>query len=590
MKNSNNVDKNKIYFDNQNKNSNHEQKTNKKKNKIEKTFRINIISKLKEDEYSENTEKQESITPQNYINNNEMNSNDEQEYLTKIESLKKILQSEREKSKQKSQENTYLSFELKRKINLINKEILTYVKINDKQREKLTSLNKDLIENINKMNFKNITKKIKRDQNKLKKTLNTIQLVDSNISTKEKQLKNIMSLIEILTIQNENLKQELQSTTSYEKIHELIDERKTQDQKIISISNQIKIKKSQLLEHVKCDSIKEDLLKKIENIKIEINHHHEKFVNSKEKLKLLENKIKTKSKNITNEKNNIDQENNNNNLIKSANILKRFPIERNFSDDILISSKEKTKRYVVPLQKSINTINDNDLVNIPPKLSEIFTERELKAMLFGIGKNKYKYEKILKKFSIQNSYIDSLESKHKLDVKQKLNKINELDERIEFMYMRKGVYNSNIESFKKQIENTKQEKKIMDIEINKINNELLKRKKIIAKKNEAIKLLGVQLLKQKKLIKKGEIETINDEPDFQIKKNNNENNNGKNKNEDAMTQNTRYNENYVNNIKSQQYNLRNNNNYDDNNSVNNDDKSNNLSFLFYEEDSKVENE
>ena len=590
MKNSNDVDKNKIYFDNQNKNSNNKQKTNKKKNKIEKTFRINIISKLKEDEYSENTEKQESITPQNYINNNEMNSNDEQEYLTKIEGLKKILQSEREKSKQKSQENTYLSFELKRKINLINKEILTYVKINDKQREKLTSLNKDLIENINKMNFKNITKKIKRDQNKLKKTLNTIQLVDSNISTKEKQLKNIMSLIEILTIQNENLKQELQNTTSYEKIHELIDERKTQDQKIISISNQIKIKKSQLLEHVKCDSIKEDLLKKIENIKIEINHHHEKFVNSKEKLELLENKIKTKSKNITNEKNNIDQENNNNNLIKSANILKRFPIERNFSDDILISSKEKTKRYVVPVQKSINTINENDLVNIPPKLSEIFTERELKAMLFGIGKNKYKYEKILKKFSIQNSFIDSLESKHKLDVKQKLNKINELDERIEFMYMRKGVYNSNIESFKKQIENTKQEKKIMDIEINKINNELLKRKKIIAKKNEAIKLLGVQLLKQKKLIKKGEIETINDEPDFQIKKNNNENNNGKNKNEDAMTKNTRYNENCVNNIKSQQYNFRNNNNYDDNNSVNNDDKSNNLSYLFYEEDSKVENE
>ena len=590
MKNSNDVDKNKIYFDNQNKNSNNKQKTNKKKNKIEKTFRINIISKLKEDEYSENTENQDSITPQNYINNNEMNSNDEQEYLTKIEGLKKILQSEREKSKQKSQENTYLSFELKRKINLINKEILTYVKINDKQREKLTSLNKDLVENINKVNFKNVTKKIKRDQNKLKKTLNTIQLVDSNISTKEKQLKNIMSLIEILTIQNENLKQELQNTTSYEKIHELIDERKTQDQKIISISNQIKIKKSQLLEHVKCDSIKEDLLKKIENIKIEINHHHEKFVNSKEKLELLENKIKTKSKNITNEKNNIDQENNNNNLIKSANILKRFPIERNFSDDILISSKEKTKRFVVPVQKSINAVNGNDLVNIPPKLSEIFTERELKAMLFGIGKNKYKYEKILKKFSIQNSYIDSLESKHKLDVKQKLNKINELDERIEFMYMRKGVYNSNIESFKKQIENTKQEKKIMDIEINKINNELLKRKKIIAKKNEAIKLLGVQLLKQKKLIKKGEIETINDEPDFQIKKNNNENNNGKNKNEDAMTKNTRYNENCVNNIKSQQYNFRNNNNYDDNNSVNNDDKSNNLSYLFYEEDSKVENE
>ena len=592
------MSKNKIKYENEN---NTKSNGNTKNNKVENTSRLNIVSKITEEENTENEESQESKIDKKNSNNNEIKSSEEQEYLSKIENLKKILQSEREKAKLKSQENTSLSFELKQKISSIKKEILTYIKTNDEQREKLTSLNKELNDQINKMNYKNITKKIqkerlKSDQNKFKKNLNANQLIDSSISAKEKQLKNIMSLIDILSKENDNLKQELHNTTNTEKIYELIDEQKLQEQKIISISNEIKVKKTQIVEHAKCSSIKEDLRKKIEDIKIEINRYHEKFVNSKEKLESLENKIKTKSKNMTNEKNNCNQKNNKNNLSKSANILKKGLNEKDNNDDILISSKEKSKRYEVPVQKPINGINEDELVNIPPQLSEIFTERELKAMLIGLDKNKYKYENILKKFNIQNSYIDSLETKHKLDVKQKLNKINELDEQIEFMHIRKGEFNSNVELFKKQIEDTKQEKKIMDMKINQMNNELVERKKIIAKKEDEIKLLGAQLIRYKKLLKKGEMGTINDEPDIKIEKNENENNNGENTNEDAMTQKTGYDDDNVNNIKPQQFNLTANNNNincDDNNSVDNDEKNNNINSLqlhLSEEDSKDEND
>ena len=102
------------------------------------------------------------------------------------------------------------------------------------------------------------------------------------------------------------------------------------------------------------------------------------------------------------------------------------------------------------------------MVTIPPKISEIFTERELKAMLIALDKNKNKYEALLRRFSVQNSYVDSLETKHKLDVKQKLNKINELDEQIEFMNVKKGEYNANIQLFKPQLYSKKIKKRIFE--------------------------------------------------------------------------------------------------------------------------------
>ena len=137
-----------------------------------------------------------------------------------------------------------------------------------------------------------------------------------------------------------------------------------------------------------------------------------------------------------------------------------------------IKLKNKSQKYEVPKQKPANILSEDDMVTVPPKVSEIFTEKELKAMLVALDKNKLKYETLLKRFNVQNTYVDSLETKHKLDIKQKLNKINELDEQIEFMNVKKGEYNANIQLFKKQIEEAQEEKKIYNMKINKITNEI----------------------------------------------------------------------------------------------------------------------
>ena len=129
-------------------------------------------------------------------------------------------------------------------------------------------------------------------------------------------------------------------------------------------------------------------------IKDEITLNHEKLTSIQKKYEDLENKYKlgqNKSK-ISNSKEN-----------KYGN---KF--------------RTKLQSYIVPKQKPTNVLKEDDMITVPPKIGEMFTEKELKAIFIAMGKNKNKYETLLKRFNIQNTYVDSLETKHKLDIKKKI--------------------------------------------------------------------------------------------------------------------------------------------------------------------------
>jgi hypothetical protein len=111
------------------------------------------------------------------------------------------------------------------------------------------------------------------------------------------------------------------------------------------------------------------------------------------------------------------------------------------------------------LKKTFNKINEEEMIPIPPNLYKIFSEKELKAILVGLKKSKSKYRNLLRKFNIQNTYIDSLSTKHKLDIKKKLDRINELDEQIEFLNMKKGETLADVEMYRRQIEEISEIKK-----------------------------------------------------------------------------------------------------------------------------------
>ena len=456
-------------------------------NKSKSKFALNQLSKKN---------KQEPKTIISSIpkeSNDEMTIEEENEYKNRISQLQNELEKEREKAQIK-QNDPNIIINLKNEINAKNKEIKKYAIINTKQRDELEKLSQDIDEKLNKMNYKAVTRNIQNENKKIiemkfKKNNSEQKTIENNISAKEKQLKNIMTLIDILQKENDKLKIKIENAKNTEQKFKLIDGQKEQEKQLTILNNDIRKKKLELKEHSKCFAIKTELLRKISLIKDEITINHEKLTEIQKKYDELENKYKSEQNS-----------------------------KQTSSSEKKLGNKTKTKsqKYIVPKQKPVNVLSEDDMVTIPPKISEIFTEKELKAMLIALDKNKIKYEALLRRFNAQNTYVDSLETKHKLDIKQKLNKINELDEQIEFMNVKKGEYNANIQLFKKQIGEAQEEKKIYKMKINKIIEEISKKNKINSRKDREIKLLGAQLVKFKKYLKSGNLEKIQNEPDIEI--------------------------------------------------------------------------
>jgi len=430
----------------------------------------------------------------------------ENQYKEKISKLQKELEIEKEKS-QARQVDPSLIASIKNEIAIKNKEIKKYANINTKQRDQLEQLSQEIDIKLNKMNYKAVTRNIKSENKKIN-YLNNISVynhskhnsinntsqeqktIDNNISAKEKQLKNIMSLIEILKKENENLRIKIENAKNTEQKFKLIDDKKDQEKQLANLNLDIKKKKLELKEHSRCPTIKTELLKKISMLKEEIVLAHEKLVEMQKKYDNLENK----------------------NKLEQQGLLNSQPIKLS-----KFGNKTKFQKYIVPKQKPAKIVQEENTIDVPPRIGEIFTDKELNAMFNALDKNRVKYDALLKRFNVQNIYVDSLEARHKLDIKQKLDKINELDEQIEFMSIKKGEYNANIQLYKKQISAAQEEKKNYKMKIDSVLEEISRKNKINSRKDNEIRLLQAQLIKFKKYLKNGEFDKIHNEPEIEIK-------------------------------------------------------------------------
>ena len=435
----------------------------------------------------------------------------ENQYKEQISQLQKELEIEKEKSQSKQIDPSVIS-SIKIEIANKNKEIKKYANINTKQRDQLEQLSHEIDNKLNKMNYKAVTRNIQSENKKIN-YLNSISVynhikhnsinninnitqeqktIDNSISAKEKQLKNIMSLIEILKKENENLKIKIENAKNTEQKFKLIDDKKEQEKQLANLNLDIKKKKLELKEHSRCPTIRNELLKKISMLKEEIVLAHEKLVEVQKKYDDLENKNKLEQQGLLNSQ-----------QIK----LNKF------------GNKTKTKfqKYIPPKQKPTKIVQEENIIDVPPRIGEIFTDKELNAMFNALDKNRAKYDALLKRFNVQNIYVDSLEARHKLDIKQKLDKINELDEQIEFMNIKKGEYNANIQIYKKQIAAAQEEKKNCKMKIDSVLEEISRKNKINSRKDNEIRLLQAQLTKFKKYLKNGEFDKIHNEPEIEIK-------------------------------------------------------------------------
>ena len=469
---------------------------------------MNNKSKTKQsnDKSSKNITQDQNKVIQEQDNDDSMTLEQENQYKEKISKLQKELELEKEKS-QARQIDPNMLLSLKNEISTKDKEIKKYANINTKQRDQLEQLSQEIDNKLSKMNYKAVTRNMHNEPKKINylssgginnnkhvynssSNINQEQKsIDNSISAKEKQLKNIMSLIDILKKENENLKIKIENAKNTEQKFKLIDDKKEQEKQLNILNLDIKKKKMELKEHSRCFALRNELIKKIAIIKEEIVIAREKMAEAQKKYDDFESKIKS---------------------------------EQNASGNktIKLGSKTRTKfqKYIVPKQKAAKIPQeDNNIVDVPPKLGEIFTEKELNAMFIALDKNRNKYDSLLKRFNVQNIYVDSLEARHKLDIKQKLDKINQLDEQIEFMNVKKGEYNANIQIYKKQIIAAQEEKKNFKLKLDSVMEEISKKNKINSRKDNEIRLLQAQLAKFRKYLKSGEFDKINNEPEIEIK-------------------------------------------------------------------------
>ena len=472
-------------------------------------------SKISNEKSSKSIKQVSKKNVQEQNNEDSMTLEQENQYKERIIQLQKELELEKEKSQAKQIDPSVIAA-LKEEINAKNKEIKKYAKINTKQREQLEQLSQEIDNKLSKMNYKAVTRNFQSESKKInylhsgginntkhvynsKKNINLNnnlnqeqETIDNNISSKEKQLKNILSLIEILKKENEDLKSKIDVVKNAEQKFKLIDDKKEQEKQLNLLNLDIKKKKLELKEHSRCAAIREELIKKITITKEEVVIAHEKMVETQKKYDELENKIKLEQQNLSN---------------PQGTKLNKLGIK----------NKNKLQKYLVPKQKPAKVVQEENVVDIPPKLGEIFTEKELNAMFIALDKNRVKYDALLKRFNVQNIYVDSLEARHKLDIKQKLDKINQLDEQIEFMSVKKGEYNANIQTYKKQITAAQEEKKNFKLKIDAIMEEISRKNKINSRKDNEIALLQAQLNKFRKYLKNGEFDKINNEPEIEIK-------------------------------------------------------------------------
>ena len=59
------------------------------------------------------------------------------------------------------------------------------------------------------------------------------------------------------------------------------------------------------------------------------------------------------------------------------------------------------------------------MITIPTNISKIFTDKELKAILVGLDKNIPKFKILLRKYNIQYIRVDTLEARHRIDLRNK---------------------------------------------------------------------------------------------------------------------------------------------------------------------------
>ena len=379
----------------------------------------------------------------------------EKHYKQKIEQLEDDLEKERN-IYDISNKNSEILNKLKNDISSKEKEIQEITAQNTKQKEELELVSHEIDLKLKKLSDTTQIVNIKKRDNQFQS--------NEDIKMKEKQISNIINIIEMLQNENDKLKIKLDFLNHNNgaggekfKLLEL-------DKKILSLNKDIKKKKLLVQEHIKCASIKNQILKKINLIQKEIYTERE-----------TSNKLKKKVGAIGNKYMQIKQE---------------------------YENKSKNQRF--------SRGNKKIYLKKEPYTKNAFNQNELNAILYAVNNNKTVFFDILKKLNVNEDIINNINLDENNNIKlmenqieifqnkQKANieKSNKLLEQINEVEQNNNDKNKKINFLKNELDNLLGKQDVNQNEINDFNekekdkiinnkiNSNFKRIKIDANKNK----------------------------------------------------------------------------------------------------------
>ena len=393
------------------------------------------------------------------------------EYKEKIKQLEDELHIERNKATEKQKISSEdivngIKKELQQKENDINK----YITLNTKQRKELERLSKEIDKKLKSMTFKHVTDRIKKERKPKKE-----EDPDAAIKIVENQLKNALQLVDILTKDNQMLKDKCAKALDYNSRYELADKAKENDNTIIALNMEIKQLKRKLEEHSKCVKIKNEYEKYIRITREDLR-----------KAKLRNEEMKTKIK--------IEEELYNTNKNK-----KEVPKQKKLINGKITLRKKSPKKEELPPKENQNVVIGKGY----------FTKKEQDYLLEAFDKDSDELDKFYKRISILNSYTQSLESKQRIEMKAYLSKLNDLDEQIEYLTQKNNDTETKSNLLQTQINDYKSDKNAYIRKIDEVNKSISAMSIVIKQKENEIKSLSDQLTQLREMLRNGNVNKVN---------------------------------------------------------------------------------
>ena len=393
------------------------------------------------------------------------------EYKEKIKQLEDELHIERNKATEKQKISSEdivngIKKELQQKENDINK----YITLNTKQRKELERLSKEIDKKLKSMTFKHVTDRITKERKPKKE-----EDPDAAIKIVENQLKNALQLVDILTKDNQMLKDKCAKALDYNSRYELADKAKENDNTIIALNMEIKQLKRKLEEHSKCVKIKNEYEKNIRITREDLR-----------KAKLRNEEMKTKIK--------IEEELYNTNKNK-----KEVPKQKKLINGKITLRKKSPKKEELPPKENQNVVIGKGY----------FIKKEQDYLLEAFDKDSDELDKFYKRISILNSYTQSLESKQRIEMKAYLSKLNDLDEQIEYLTQKNNDTETKSNLLQTQINDYKSDKNAYIRKIDEVNKSISAMSIVIKQKENEIKSLSDQLTQLREMLRNGNVNKVN---------------------------------------------------------------------------------